>query len=126
MSEIDIVIELGDILLPGDKNKGWPPASAVLTASSWKSNVSKPEILTSFAQQVAASNSESRKQTIIHFQKQNPELFCSFMSALTDLYYNSPIVYELVTAIVKKGPSEPKPFDNKRLNRVRRLRSPKR
>ena len=53
MAELDDITLLADILLPGDKNKGWPSASEVVDPNLWKNAVSKPEMLVSFAKQVS-------------------------------------------------------------------------
>ena len=126
MAELDDIRLLADILLPGDKNKGWPPASKVVDPNLWKSAISEPEMFVSFAEQVASCKLESRLQAVREYQENYADAFRLFFSALTDLYYKSPQVYTSLEKIIENGPRDPKPFNKGRLDGViRRGKVPK-
>lgn len=118
MAELDDITLLADILLPGDKNKGWPSASKVVDPNLWKSAISKPEMFVSFAEQVASCKLESRLQAVRKYQENYADAFSLFLSALTDLYYKSPQVYTSLEKMIDNGPSDPKPFNKGRLDGV--------
>ena len=69
MAELDDITLLADILLPGDKNKGWPSASEVVDPNLWKSAISKQEMFVSFAEQVASCKLECRLQAVRKYQE---------------------------------------------------------
>ena len=110
MAELDDITLLADILLPGNKNKGWPSASEVVDPNLWKNAVSKPEMLVSFAKQVSGCKLVSRLQLVRKYQENHAHVFGLFLSALTDLYYKSPQVYTSLEKMIDNGPSDPKPL----------------
>ena len=118
MAELDDITLLADILLPGDKNKGWPSASEVVDPNLWKNAVSKPEMLVNFAKQVSGCKLVSRLQLVRKYQENHAHVFGLFLSALTDLYYKSPQVYKCLENMIGNGPSDPKQFNKSRLDGV--------
>ena len=118
MAELDDITLLADILLPGDKNKGWPSASEAIDSNLWKKAVSKPEMLVNFAKQVAVCKVDSRSQVVRKYQENHADVFGLFLSALTDLYYNSPQVYKCLENMIGNGPSDPNQFNKSRLDGV--------
>lgn len=109
---------LADVLLPGDKTIGWPPASRVVSMSDWIDSSGRPQILQNLAACVAACPISEQLVLIGEFEASERSTFEALLGTLTDLYYASPEIVAITEKMVAAGPQEPEPFDPTRLKGV--------